>query len=281
MRRVVLVAALAVGALITAVTVWIAPGIAAGALLHRSRTTPYRDRPPSCRDEMFAGEGVRLAGWRCAPAGPRRGAIVYLHGIGDNRSGAAGVVERFAPLGFEVVAYDSRAHGQSEGNYCTYGVRERHDLRRVIATIDEGTVVLIGGSLGAAVALQTAAIEPRIDAIVAAEVFSDLRTVASERARKLFLPPWTVWRAFPIAEKRGGFRIEDASPIEAARRIGIPVLLLHGANDEDTSPAHSRRVHDALTGRRELLIVPGAGHNGTLPAPGVWEHIQRWISQLA
>ena len=270
-----LVVAMVAGAL--AISVWVAPGVAAGALLHRSRTPLYRDKPSSCVDETFAGDGVRLAGWRCVASAPRRGAIVYLHGIGDNKSGAAGVVERFGPLGFDVVAYDSRAHGKSQGEYCTYGVRERHDLQRVIATLAPGRVVLIGSSLGAGVAIQTAALDSRVSAVVAAEVFADLRSVATERGRRLWLPPWTITRAFPIAEQRIGFHIDEASTLAAAWRVTAPVLLLHGSDDEDTGPIHSQRVHDALAGPRELRFVPGARHNGTLSAPGVWDVIERWI----
>ena len=268
---------LALVAGIGAFSVWVLPAWAAGALLHRSHTALYRERPLSCVDETFQGDGIRLGGWRCAPVAPRRGAIVYLHGIGDNRSGAAGVAERFGPLGFEVIAYDSRAHGQSEGDLCTYGLLEREDLRRVIATIEEGPVVLIGSSLGAAVALETAAIEPRITAVVAAEVFADLRTVATERARRLGLPPWTIVRAVPLAEARAGVPIMSASPEAAARRIVVPVLILHGTDDTDTSPDHSRRVYAALAGPKDLLLVPGVGHNHTLSAPGIWDQVETWV----
>lgn len=263
-------------ALVASVTVM--PAVAAGALVHRSRTPLYRVRPASCRDAAWTSADVVLRGWRCSHGGPeRRGTIVYLHGIGDNRSGGAGVVDRFGPRGFDVVAYDSRAHGASTGDVCTYGVRERDDLRRVIATITDGPVVLVGGSLGAAVALQTAAIEPRVSGVVAAEVFSDLRSVASERGRRMWLPPWVIARALAQAETRLGFDIDSASPVEAARHVTAPVLLLHGDRDAETASSHSQRVLAALGGPRTLIMVPGVGHNQTLSAPGVWDQVARWI----
>ena len=265
---------------LAAFSLWVAPAWAAGALLHRSSTPLYRARPATCEDTTWAGDGIRLRGWRCAPAGRRRGTIVYLHGIGDNRSGAAGVVDRFGPRGFEVVAFDSRAHGQSEGDRCTYGIRETSDLRRVVATIADGPIVLIGGSLGAAVAIQTAAREPRITGVVAAEVFADLESVATERGRRMALPPWTIRRAFAMAQERAGFSIDDASPVVAARDVTVPVLLLHGAEDVETSPHHSFEVHAALKGDRSLVIVPDAGHNQTFEAPGVWDRVQSWIERL-
>ncbi|HTV03498.1 MAG TPA: alpha/beta fold hydrolase [Luteitalea sp.] len=267
----------ALGLLLLALTFWPLPDLAAGGLVSRSSRPLTRAKPTTCADITFEGQGVRLAGWRCAPTAQRRGAIVYLHGIADNRSGADAVVRRFGPKGFEVIAYDSRAHGTSEGALCTYGVLERHDLRRVIATIAKGPIILIGGSLGAAVALQTAAIEPRVSGVIAAEAFTDLRTVATERGRRLWLPPWTIRRAFPIAERRAGFRIDDASPLAAAAHIHVPTLLLHGADDDETSPAHSRRLATALSGRAQIVLVPGAGHSQTLTAPGVWDRIEQWV----
>jgi pimeloyl-ACP methyl ester carboxylesterase len=206
---------------------------------------------------------------------PRRGTIVYLHGIADNRSSARGVIARYIERGFDVVAYDSRAHGQSGGDACTYGFFEKGDLRKVIDAIGGGRTVLIGTSLGAAVALQAAAEDPRIATVIAAETFSDLRTVATERAPFVFTRR-SIARAFQLAEQQAGFRVDAASPLAAAPRIKVPVLLIHGAADRETPPSHSQRVFDALTGPKRLFLVPGAGHNQSLRAE-VWTEIDRWI----
>ena len=71
-------------------------------------------------------------------------------------TGPAGVniIRRFTALGFDVVAYDSRAHGNSTGDACTYGYFEKDDLRLVLDQLNASNVVLLGTSLGAAVALQ-------------------------------------------------------------------------------------------------------------------------------
>ena len=100
-----------------------------------------------------------------------------------------------------MVAYDSRAHGNSQGDACTYGFYEKEDLRSVLDTLDPGPIVLIGTSLGAAVALQAAADDSRVTAVVAAEVFSDLRTVARERA-PFFLTEEVIRKAISLAETR-------------------------------------------------------------------------------
>jgi pimeloyl-ACP methyl ester carboxylesterase len=97
------------------------PNAAAGALLHPERRTVNVARPEQCEDAVFLSDDVRLQGWSCRAIGAQRGTIVYLHGVGDNRASAVGVIDRFVHRGFNVVVYDSRAHGESTGDICTYG----------------------------------------------------------------------------------------------------------------------------------------------------------------
>ena len=251
------------------------PAIGAGGLLHPMRRRAVAEPPANCREVTFSGEGVRLAGWTCLCSGQRRGTVIYLHGVADNRASAAGVIDRFGRRGFDVVAYDSRAHGQSEGDVCTYGFFEKEDLRRVMDIVPAGPIVLLGTSLGAAVALQQAARDHRVAAVVAAEPFSDLWTVATERA-PFFFTSGVIARAFALAERQGQFKIDAVSPAAAAAGITIPVLLIHGAADTDTSPDHARRVYARLAGPKRLILVPDAGHNESLRG-SVWDEIERWL----
>ena len=250
----------------------------AGGLLRPARHHVVQPTPTGCQDATFTGAGVRLRGWRCPAAAERRGTIVYLHGIADNRTSATGPIERFRRRGFDVIAYDSRAHGESEGDVCTYGFFEKQDLHRVLDTIDPGPIVLIGASLGAAVALQEAADDKRVTAIVSAETFSDLRTVATERA-PFFFTAGTIRKAFRLAAEQGHFDVDAVSPRMAAAQITAPVLVIHGSADTETHPEHSQRVFDALRGPKRLMIVPGAAHNGSLRSE-VWIAIESWIDEV-
>ena len=62
-------------------------------------------------------------------------------------------------------------------------------------------------------------------------------------------------------------------------RRGI-LLYLHGADDDETSPAHSQRVYAALAGPKKLFLVPGAGHNDVLSGGEVWAVIEAWLAAL-
>lgn len=251
------------------------PPAGANALLHPLRQHVLTAPPASCDSATFTGADVVLKGWRCRTSQPRRGTLVYLHGVADNRASAAGFVSRFGRRGLDVIAYDSRGHGESDGTLCTYGFFEKDDLRRVIDTLAPGPVVLLGTSLGAAVAIQEAALDPRVTTVVAAETFSDLRTVATERA-PFFFTRAAIERSFRLAEEQAHFRVDAVSPVAAAASIRIPVLLIHGAADTETPPAHSQRVLAALAGPKQLILVPGARHNQSLGGE-VWTDIERWI----
>jgi pimeloyl-ACP methyl ester carboxylesterase len=252
------------------------PAIGAGGLLHPARTVTPRPTPAGCTDVTFNGDGVSLRGWRCqTAAGTPRGTIVYLHGIADNRGSATGVIQRFVARGFDVIAYDSRAHGESGGDACTYGYYEKRDLAKVIDTARVAPIILIGTSLGAAVALQEAAGDRRVADIIAAETFADLRSVATERAPMVFTRG-AINRAFGIAEREARMRIDDVSPERAAERISARVMLIHGAADVDTLPAHSQRVYEQLRGEKQLLLVPGAHHNESLNGR-TWDAIEQWL----
>jgi uncharacterized protein len=209
----------------------------ANALLHPARRAVTLPAPASFEQLTLAGADVMLKAWRLRATPPTRGTLIYLHGVADNRMSGTGIGQRFAEKGFDVIAYDSRAHGESGGEACTYGFFEKQDLVRVLDTIAVRPIVLFGVSLGAAVALQTAALDDRIAAVVAIETFSDLRTVARERVPSLVIDR-SFEKALALAEQRAAFQVHEVSPAAAAAQIRVPVLLIHGARDRETLPAH-------------------------------------------
>ena len=253
----------------------------ANAVLH-----PYRRRvtvtpPLPFEDVSFASDGAALRGWRFPAArAPRRGVIVYLHGSADNRQSGIGLAQRFTPRGFDVLAYDSRAHGDSGGDACTYGFHEKKDLSRALDALGVEAAIVFGTSLGGAVALQAAADEPRIAGVIAQSAFADLETVVRERA-PFFATAGDVRRALAIAEERGRFRVADVSPRRAAARVTVPVLLIHGERDTATPPSHARAIFAELAGPKELVMVRGAGHDDTLARPEAWARIDAWLERVA
>ncbi len=230
------------------------------------------------RDLSFAGDGVGLRGWVFDADAPRCGTVVFLHGRNQNREAGLPVAQRLVPLGYEVVAYDSRAHGESGGTFSTFGYYERRDVSRALDAIGADRVILVGVSLGAAVALQAAADDPRVAGVIAVSGFSSMEQVIRDRFPP-FVPEVDVQEAFREVEREAGMRVREVDVVAAARRIEAPVLLLHGADDRFVNPAHSVRVFQALRGPREIVIVRGAGHGDVLRREEAWAAIRGWLDR--
>ncbi len=145
------------------------PEWGANALLQptRHRLSVHPNLPHE--EIKFQSDGKTLHGWLFRTNTTRRGLIVYLHGLGDNRQSGNGVAQRFVPKGFDVLTYDSRAHGESDGDYCTYGFYEKNDVSRALDTIGADTAILFGSSMGGAIAIQAASIDPRVSMVIAQE----------------------------------------------------------------------------------------------------------------
>jgi pimeloyl-ACP methyl ester carboxylesterase len=254
------------------------PSWGANALLHPARR-PRNHEPTGGFEkvELRGDGGVALKGWLFRTEKPRRGTIVYLHGLSDNRGTGVAIASHFVARGFDVLAYDSRAHGESGGDACTYGYYEKRDLARAIDWLHADDVVLLGSSMGAAVALQAAAEDHRVKGVVAIATISDLRTAAFERA-PFIASRGNVESALRMSEQQGKFRVDEVSPVAAAARIAVPVMLIHGEKDPETPAAHSKRVYDALPGRRRLVLVPNAKHNDTLTTE-TWKQVDAWVDE--
>jgi pimeloyl-ACP methyl ester carboxylesterase len=260
----------------------VAGNAAAGALLLPMRVPVVGS--PSLAHEDFSvttPDGIALDGWLFSPAGTPRAVMVLVHGKDINRQHFVSAARRFVDEGIAVVAFDQRAHGRSTGEYVTYGAKEVGDLRLVIdvALAKWGRqlpVVLVGESLGAAVALQTAAVEPRVRVVVAGASFADLTTVVDDHAPAI-LGPQAKARAIATAERVADFHIADISPERAAHHITVPTLLLHGSEDTYLPLRHSLRIYEGLAGPKELVRLEGVDHVGILLSGEAWRQIDRFV----
>jgi pimeloyl-ACP methyl ester carboxylesterase len=278
-RLLIVLAVLLLAVVIAIVAVGVPPAWGAGGILYPVRRPVGPPPALELRDVVIESGDVTLKGWLFPAGGTPRGVtVVYLHGIADNRDSGNWIAERLVPKGFDVLAYDGRGHGESTGKFCSFGVFEKQDLRRVLDALGVRRALLIGGSLGAAVALQAAPDDPRVIGVVAASSFSDLESIARDRA-PLTMREGQIREALALVEKQAGFAVADASPVRAARRTRVPVFVIHGADDRETSAEHSKRLFAALAGPKKLRIIEGAGHNG--PLSMVWGEVEKWIEEVA
>jgi pimeloyl-ACP methyl ester carboxylesterase len=270
----------------------IPPDWGANALLHPYRhhaTRGPRDVGLSEEDlAVTVAPGIVLRGWlvRASADAPRRGLLLYLHGVADTRASGTGLAKRFSRQGWDVAAFDARAHGDSGGELCTYGFFERADLPKLLDAlgaqgVDVSRTALLGMSMGAAMALQAAPDEPRVRGVIALASFATLWQAAYER--KPYIMSDAAFRAsVRRAEEIARFRIEDVAPVVSVKRLAVPLLLIHGERDGETPPEHSRRILAAAApDRTRLVLVPGVGHRDLLSTEEPWREIETFLQSLS
>jgi hypothetical protein len=231
-----------------------------------------------------APDGVELRGWKIRAGSPNGDWVLLFHGVSDNRTGDLGHAELLLRHGYNVVMMDSRAHGDSGGGMATYGWKERYDTVAITNALCSqekvGHLGALGVSMGAAIALQSAAVEPRIQAVIAEDPFADLREVSYDYAGLEFSPllgktllrPATIFAMKGMASA-GGFQPDDVSPAKAVAARSFPVLLICGTRDHRIPCRHARRIYQAARGPKELWIVDGAEHASALGhAPAEYEN---------
>jgi len=225
--------------------------------------------------EVRAPDGAMLRGWKVRPPSANGDWVLLFHGVSDNRVGVMGHAEFLLRNHYGVVMMDERAHGASDGDKASYGWLERHDtqviVRALLAEEKVDCLFLLGESMGASIALQSAAVEPRVDGVVAESAFANLKEVSFDYAglrishwlgRTIFRPASSL--ALKAASREGGFRAEDVSPEKAVAERAFPVLLICGTRDHNIPPRHTQRIFEAAKGHKEMWLVPGADHSAAL-----------------
>ena len=225
--------------------------------------------------EVRTPDGVRLRGWKVRSATPNGDWVLVFHGVADNR---CGVLEHARVLllgGYNVVMMDSRAHGASEGAMATYGWLERDDTRAIVdafeSTEHPRRLFALGESMGAGIALQSAAVEPRIEGVVAESSFANLTEAAYDYAGmrrypwlgKTLLAPFA-WVLVYRAQALAGLPTAQVSPEKAVAARAFPVLLICDAADDALPCRHTERIFAAAAGPKQLWVVPHAFHTAAL-----------------
>ena len=209
--------------------------------------------------------------------------VLISHGYTDNHIGSLKYTRMYLDLGFNVILYDLRGHGENEPTFCTYSIRERRDLEALIrdsrARYPEAKLFGIHGeSLGSATSIAVLEYKPPIDFVVADCGFSEITTVMQSGLRGMHLPAWLVHWASVCAKVRFGYYYHQMRPIDSLKDNQIPILFIHGDKDDFIIPAHSQKMQQATKGYSELHLIPGATHAASiLTAP---EDYKRYVREF-
>ena len=227
-------------------------------------------------DAVTTGDGTRIAGWYIPAAGQggSTGATVVLaHADGANKSE---MLAWAAPLhdSYNLVLLDFRNHGQSSGQVTTMGVREAADLRAVVDWLAEAkrpsSIALLGVSMGGAAAINEAAGDTRVEAVILDSTHATLANALQARLDRdgypLSLPG--AWSILLGGLLRTGEDMSSADPVQAiARYRERPVLIIAAGSDRAVGPDDATDLLAAARqagGAAELDTCAAAGHDESI-----------------
>jgi uncharacterized protein len=215
---------------------------------------------PALGAVSFSAGGATLRGW--LRTGTNGAAIVLLHGSEADRRQMLAEDAALASGGFGTLLYDAPGCGESGGKV-TFGRPEREAL---IAAVDllagRGVrrIGVLGFSVGAMVAVQVAASDPRIGAVAVEGAMLDVAAQARWEARR-----WGDLSGFAAVwgKRLWGWDPAAPDPLWAAAALSPrPLLVVAGDSDEVVPPSNSLRLFGAARDPRQLWVVPHAGHGG-------------------
>ena len=198
--------------------------------------------------------------------------VIVVHGITNNHYGSVKYAQVFRRLGFNLLLVDLRYHGNSGGDFSSFGYYEKYDLQVwmdwVVTRCKQDApdaawlIGTHGESLGGAAVLQHAAIDPRLDFVVADCPFARLTDELTYRLKvEYHLPPFPLLPlASAITKLRCGFAFEDVAPVEMITKVKIPILFIHGEADAYIPFEASVRLHAAKSDPKMLHLIPDVQH---------------------
>ncbi|MBE6978214.1 MAG: alpha/beta hydrolase [Ruminococcaceae bacterium] len=239
---------------------------------------PYREqmvawmkevRQLPCRElTATSHDGLTLYGkyYEFSPDAPTE---IMFHGYrGSAERDLCGGVQRAFSLGHSVLIVDQRAAGHSGGNVITFGYHESKDCLKWIekATEEFGPerkLILTGISMGASTVLMAAGnpLPDNVVAVLADCGYTSAKEIIQTVIAQMHLPPTPVYPFVRLgAILFGGFDPNRADATAALANCKVPVIFAHGDADAFVPCDMSRTNYGACPAKKELVIIPGAGH---------------------
>lgn len=171
-------------------------------------------------------------------------------------------------MNYNILMVDMRAHGKSEGNLVTFGIRERFDCRDWVNFVIQRfgqtcEIILSGVSMGGATVLLATelGLPDNVRLVISDCGYTDAGKMQKEMIRKLRIPA-IIYVFIKIGARLfGHFNLEETSPIKAVATMKLPIIFIHGDKDSIVPISMESQLFDSCGSKqKEKVVVPGANH---------------------
>jgi pimeloyl-ACP methyl ester carboxylesterase len=215
--------------------------------------------------ELKTSDKLTLRGvWIPAPGSDK--AIIILHGLNGSYDFDVYRAPALHEAGFNVLLFDFRAHGRSEGKRMTFGYEEQRDVLAAIEFLHSRGmqhIGLLGFSYGGMVAMVTTPNCADVEAVISDGGPARIRTGIVAHTVELGYPIWLgraiAWLIITMSSLRLGVNLFRYEPIRWVGKIAPrPILFIHG--DHDQYLPDFDELYAAAGSPKELWRLPDAGH---------------------
>lgn len=219
-------------------------------------------------------DGLELHAW-WVPADPVRetatcGTVAFFHGNAGNLAGRAPIAQALSRLGYDVLLFDYRGYGRSEGKPTEAGLyldgEAAYAYLREERRVPADRIVLAGNSLGGAVAISVAS---RVEA-GALIVTSSFRSLP-ELGHSLYA--WLPGRLFDWERNR----FDSAARMA---RVKMPVFVGWGQRDELMPRAQTFGLYEAAAEPKTWFESRTAGHNDLWSETTFWLALKGFLDEM-
>lgn len=220
--------------------------------------------------EFVSQDGFKLSGFLVAHKGASVN-LILCHGYQGTKEFMYTLVDLFPE--WNILMFDFRAHGQSQGRITSIGY---HEYKDVVAAVhfmkdyfktyenEQNLTVILGISMGGAATLKAVEIEPALaDALIIDSTYAELGEMISKGfTLKAGLPYYPF---FPLIKQMyhyiANFDISCMNPVDSVKVIKKPILFIHSCNDSFISPINTLRLYaNARNKKSKLWIGPPCRH---------------------
>jgi len=208
---------------------------------------------------LKTSDNIKLKAW-FIPNNKTKKAIIVCHGYPFDKGNVLGFA-KFLHNDYNLLFFDFRAMGASEGKYTTVGYKEVEDLKSATDYLKNKGMEDIGAlgfSLGAATIIM--ANNPNIKAIVADSSYANLDLMINSLYRQFFFLKYPFTYLTKLLTKLI-LKIDtsEVSPEKSIKDVSAPILLIHGKKDSQIPVENSYLLHKANP-ETELWIIEEADH---------------------
>lgn len=213
---------------------------------------------------------------------------IVCHGYTSKAKHMAGFLHKFYSLGYNVLAVDARAHGDSEGTKIGMGWPERMDviewIKLILSWDSDAKIILHGVSMGAATVLMASgeALPENVKVVIADCGYTSEWDEFRREADVLHIPWFPVLNVTSgLSKLYDGYNFKQASAIEQVKKSRIPTLFIHGTEDELVPYDMLGELYSAASCEKECLTVNGAGHalSSSVEPKLYWNTVESFIEK--